>query len=74
MSVRDLIAQLAHIEGGVHFARRRTRSRPCKRQTRTVFVGDLPAGVRLMRSIDRIVVRALGPLRDATETGTGGVI
>jgi hypothetical protein len=66
VSVRDLVAQLAHIEGGVHVARAKTeKERALLEAAKTLFVGNLPAGIRMMRSIDRVVLLALAPLREA---------
>jgi hypothetical protein len=66
VTVRDLIDQLAHIEGAVH------RSEPDERRevilkeaARQVFVGGLPAGIRQIRAIARVVLDGLEPLREA---------
>jgi hypothetical protein len=64
VTVRDLIDQLAHIEGAVH------RSNPRERReivlseaARTLFIGGLPAGVRQIQAVSRVVVRGMQPLR-----------
>lgn len=66
VTVRDLIDQLAHIEGAVHSGRpREAREELLTRANREIYFGDLPAGVRQIQSIARVVVRGLTPLRDA---------
>jgi hypothetical protein len=66
VTVRDLIDQLAHIEGAVHTAApREPREVVLKQAAQQVFVGGLPAGVRQIQSIARVVVRGLEPLREA---------
>ena len=66
VTVKDLISQLAHIEGAVHSGRPENEREELLRQAeRFAFVGNLPAGVRQVQLIGRIVVRGLTPLREA---------
>jgi hypothetical protein len=66
VTVRDLIDQLAHIEGAVHGGQpRQPREELLKQVAREVYIGGLPAGVRQIQGIARIVVGGLTPLRDA---------
>ncbi len=66
VTVRDLIDQLAHVEGAVHIGNPQDkRAEVLKEVSRTIYIGGLPAGVRQMRSIARVVARGLIPLRDA---------
>jgi hypothetical protein len=66
VTVRDLIDQLAHIEGAVHSARpREPREALLREVARQVYVGGLQAGVRQIRSIARVVARGLAPFREA---------
>ncbi len=66
MTVRDLISQLANIEGAVHSGKpQNPREELLEQVSRLVFIGNLPAGVRQVQSIGRVVVRGLTPLRDA---------
>jgi hypothetical protein len=63
VSVRDLIDQLAHIEGAVHSGKPRDpREAMLKQVERNLYIGGLPAGVRQVQSIARVVVRGLTPL------------
>lgn len=64
--VRDLIDQLAHIEGAVHSGQARDlRQALITQVNREVYFGDLPMGVQQIKSIARVVIRGLAPLRDA---------
>lgn len=66
VTVRDLIDQLAHIEGAVHSAApREPREVLLTQAARQLFVGGMPAGVRQIQSIARVVLRGLEPLRNA---------
>jgi hypothetical protein len=66
VSVRDLIDQLAHIEGAVHAAKpREPREAVLKEAARNLYIGGLPAGVRQIQAIVRVVLRGLAPLREA---------
>ena len=66
IAVRDLIDQLAHIERAVHSGRvRNVRHALVTRVNKEVYFGDLPMGVQQVKSIARVVVRALTPLREA---------
>ena len=68
VTVRDLIDQLAHIEGAVHSGSpREQREATLKEASREVFVGGLPAGLRQVRAVGRVVLRGLAPLREAVE-------
>jgi hypothetical protein len=66
VTVRDLIDQLAHIEGAVHSEQpREPREILLKQVAREVYIGGLPAGVRQIKGIARVGLRGLAPLRDA---------
>jgi hypothetical protein len=70
VTVRDLIGQLAHIEGAVHRSEPRERREVVlKEAARQVFVGGLPAGIRQIRAVARVVLRGLEPLREAVRAG-----
>lgn len=69
-TVRDLIDQLAHIEGAVHSRDPKDqREQVLKETARSIYIGSLPAGVRQVQSISRVVVRALTPLATAISSG-----
>jgi hypothetical protein len=71
ITVRDLIDQLAHIEGAVHSAAPSERREVLLREaSRLLFIDGLPAGVRQIRSIARVVVRGLDPLRQTVAQST----
>lgn len=64
VTVRDLIDQLAHIEGAVHsLDPKNDREEMLQRVARQIYIGGLPAGMRQVQSIGRVVMRALTPLR-----------
>jgi len=72
VTVRDLIDHLCHIEGAVHSQRPENRREELLREVaKQIYVGGLPAGIRQVRSIGRVVVRGLTPLRDAITSGQG---
>ena len=71
ITIRDLIDQLAHIEGGVHLTSpKEDKEKVLKEVAQRVYVGGLPAGVRQVRSIATVVLRGLQPLKDAIEGGS----
>lgn len=66
ITVKDLIRQIAHIDGAVHKGRpQNPREELIDQVSRFVFINNLPAGVRQVQLIAGIVVRGLTPLRDA---------
>ena len=66
ITVRDLIAQLAHIEGAVHAQLAREPKELLLREVAArIYIRDLPAGVDQVRSIGRVVLQGLEPLRVA---------
>lgn len=66
VTVRDLIDQLAHIEGAVHHAApKNEREVLLSEASRVIYVGGLPSGIRQIRAIGRVVLRGLAPLRAA---------
>jgi hypothetical protein len=72
VTVRDLIDQLAHIEGAVHkHDPENEREEILQRVARQIYIGGLPAGLRQVQSIGRVVKRALTPLSDAITSATG---
>ena len=65
VTVHNLIDQLAHIEGAVHSsAPEDPREVLLHQAARELFVGGLPAGVRQIQSIARVVLRGVSPLRE----------
>lgn len=66
LSVRDLIKQVAHIDGAVHKGKpTNVREELLDEMSRFMSFRDLPATVHHVQLVGRIVVRALTPLRDA---------
>jgi hypothetical protein len=64
VSVHDLIDQLAHVGGGVHAGTPQSDKEKALADAATMFgIGGLPAGVRLMAPVSRVVVRSLADLR-----------
>lgn len=65
-TVRDVIAQLAHIEGAVHSGKPKDeRQRALQAAAKFYSRAGLPGAVSQVRLIGRITVRGLSPLRDA---------
>jgi hypothetical protein len=71
VTIHHLIDQLAHIEGAVHRSDPRER-RQCvlNEAARQLFIGGLPAGIRQIQAVARVVLRGLRPLRDAVRKST----
>jgi hypothetical protein len=68
-SVHDLIDQLAHIEGGIHAATARTDKEKALTEAGQVLgIGGLPAGVRMLAAIGRVVLSGLEELRRRVAT------
>lgn len=71
-TVRDLIDQLAHIEGAVHSGDPKNQREEVLREIdRRIYIGNVPAGVRQVQSIGRVVVRALTPLAAVVTSASG---
>jgi hypothetical protein len=72
VTVHHLIDQLAHIEGAVHRSDPRDRrAAVLSEAARQLFIGGLPAGIRQIQAIARVVLRGLTPLRDAVRNSAG---
>lgn len=70
VTVRDVIAQLAHVEGGVHAGSPESAKQEALQQAARVFgIGGLPAGWRLLAAIARVVLRSLEPLEAEVAKG-----
>jgi hypothetical protein len=66
VTVRDLIDQLAHVEGAVHSDKPENKRQEVLHQiAKSIYVGGLPAGVRQIQAISRVVLRGLTPLRQS---------
>jgi hypothetical protein len=71
VTVRDLIDQLAHVEGAVHAGRPAPgRQEVLQKISRHIYIDGLTADVAQVRSIGRVAVRGLAPLRDAIASPT----
>jgi len=65
VTIHELIDQLAHIEGGVHSGEPRTaKEQALVEASRTLGVGGLPAGIRMIAAIARVALVGLQPLRE----------
>ncbi|MEV6695524.1 hypothetical protein AB0M35_29090 [Micromonospora sp. NPDC051196] len=66
ITVRDVIHQLANIEGAVHAGKAREQRQIAFREAEKFYShGHLPGAISQVRTIGRIVVRGLRPLHDA---------
>lgn len=64
ITVRELIKQIAHIEGAVHSGRPTSNKETVLKEcSRTFGIGGLPAGIRLLRAIARVALKGLEPLK-----------
>ncbi len=72
LTVRDVINQLANIEGAVHRGEARdARERALQEVAKFYKHSGLPGAVNQVKLIGRITVRSLGPLRNAVSASTG---
>lgn len=64
VTVKDLIRHMAHVEGAVHPGLPKTdEEKILKELGQTLGIGGLPAGIRLLKAIARIVLKGLEPLK-----------
>ena len=67
-TVRDLIAFEAHIMGGVH-AGLPSEAQRAVLQIERVYLGRLPASLQQIKTIARVVLRGIQPLREKAQGG-----
>jgi hypothetical protein len=71
-TVRNVIKQLANIEGAVHRSEAKdARERALKEAARFYSHSGLPGAVNQVKLIGRITVRGLSPLRNAVTASAG---
>lgn len=64
ITVRDVVAHVAHVGGDVHLGKPQDTSQEALKATEgDFFVGGYPPDVRSLQAIGRIVLRALLPLQ-----------
>jgi hypothetical protein len=72
LSVRDVINQLANIEGAVHHSEARdAKERALQEVAMRYMNSGLPGAVNQIKLIGRITMRGLAPLRDAVHASAG---
>lgn len=72
LTVRDVINQLANIEGAVHHSEARDAKERALQEVAMHYMNSgLPGAVNQIKLIGRITVRGLAPLRDAVHAGAG---
>lgn len=63
-SVKDLILHVSNIQGSIHAGDSRTdKEKTLTKLAETIFIGGLPAGIRLLRAVARVVLKGLDPLK-----------
>ncbi len=66
ISVIDLIKFLSHVQGGVHLGKAKTSQEQALKEIQSYLgIGGLPAGIRTILSISRVVTKGLEPLKIA---------
>jgi hypothetical protein len=64
ITIKDLIKHMTNVEGGVHPGVTKTeKDRILKEIGQNFVIGGLPAGIRLLRAVSRVVLKGLEPLR-----------
>ncbi len=67
ITVKDLIKFLSHVQGAVHTGKpKNAKDLSLKEIQEYLGIGDLPAGIRTILSISRVVLKGLEPLKIAT--------
>jgi len=70
ISVRELIKHVAHIQGAVHSGMPKTNKEEAMKKLAEMFgIGGLPAGLRLLCVICRVIIEGLEPLKEQIMTG-----
>ena len=68
ISTQDLIKFLSHVEGAVHAGNPSNKKEEVLHEAeKFLTIGGMPGGVRSLLAINRVVLKALKPLRDAIE-------
>jgi len=64
ITVKELISHTAHVQGAVHTGMPKgQKDEALKELTEILGIGGLPAGLRLLRAISRVVLNSLEPLK-----------
>lgn len=64
ITVLDLIKFLSHVQGAVHSGNpKEIKEKTLKKVEKTFTVGGMPAGIRTVCAISRVVLKGLEPLR-----------
>lgn len=64
ITVKDLIKHMANVEGAVHPGLPKTdKEKLLKELGETFGIGGLPAGIRLLKAISRVILKGLQPLK-----------
>jgi hypothetical protein len=64
ITIKDLIKHMTNVEGGVHPGVTKTeKDRILKEIGQNFVIGGLPAGIRLLRAVSRVVLKGLETLR-----------
>ena len=70
--IRDLIDFEANVMGGVHPGIPKDNKEAQLAQIRSLFMGDLPASLRQLKALSKVVLRGLEPLRQQIESDMVG--
>lgn len=63
INVGELIHHMAHIEGAIHpGSPREEKEKSMKELVETIGIGGLPAGIRILKAITRVVLKGLSEL------------
>ena len=64
ITIKDLIQHMAHVEGAIHPGTPKSdEEKILKELGQTFGIGGLPAGIRLLKAISRVVLKGLQTLR-----------
>lgn len=64
ITIKDLIQHMSHVEGAIHLGIPKSNEEKILKELGQVLgIGGLPAGVRLIKAISRVVLKGLQPLR-----------
>lgn len=70
ITVLDLIKFLSHVQGGIHAGKPKgSKEVVLSEIQKSLGIGGLPAGIRTILSISRVVTKGLEPLRESIKSG-----
>ena len=68
IKIKDLISHIANVEGAIHAGKPRSEKEHVLQEIgKTLGIGGLPAGIRILKAISRVVLKGLMELKTEVE-------